>query len=284
MTSKQFTGAGWKKLPQELVDEILGYLLDDPAALKVCSLTCKFLFGATRPLIHRRLAWLGSRPERRKPKISLFSRRKKDLGAFGWLVDVARSGVLRYTQYLTVKLEDKPLSPRDIQKHLSRPQSITKLHTLTLNIHYLHLFIPVFNEHFGIFTNNLRHLDIRNVNGMERQLLYIICQFPLLEDLTIIHSAGECSAHPERLVPTIMESPPLRGQLVVAQVHSRDLFEGLTVLPGGLNFRSLELRRCEHPEVIFAGCGHSATSISYLWVLGDFPGESNTSVRACIVM
>ena len=58
--SKQYTGAGWKNLPQELVDEILDYLLDDLKALKACSLTCKCLFGATRPLIHRRLICSGS--------------------------------------------------------------------------------------------------------------------------------------------------------------------------------------------------------------------------------
>ena len=51
--SKQFTGAGWKHLLLELVDEILGYLLDDLDALRACSLTCKHLFGTTRPLIHQ---------------------------------------------------------------------------------------------------------------------------------------------------------------------------------------------------------------------------------------
>ena len=33
--SKRFTGVGWKGLPQELVDEILSYLLDDLGALKL---------------------------------------------------------------------------------------------------------------------------------------------------------------------------------------------------------------------------------------------------------
>jgi len=280
--SRQFTGAGWKNLPQELVDEILGHLLDDSPTLKACSLTCKCLFGATRPLIHRQLVCLGSSPERPEPKISLFSRRKRDLGAFGWLIDADRSGVLCYTQHLTIKLEDESLSPRDIQEHLPLLQSITKLHTLTLNIYHLHLFIPVFNEHFCMFTKTLRHLDIRSACGMEQQLLYIICQFPLLEDLTIIYPACEGTTHPENLVPTITQSPPLRGKLV-AQVHSRVLFERLAALPGGLNFRSLELRRCEVPAVIFARCGHTVTSISYLRSR-HASSESNTSIHVCIVM
>jgi len=279
--SRQFTGAGWKNLPQELVDEILGHLLDDPPTLKACSLTCKCLFGATRPLIHRRLVCSGSRPERPKPKIPLFSRRKRDSGAFGWLIDVDRSGILLYTQHLTVNFRH-PLSPKDAQEHLPLLQSITRLHTLTLDIYHLHLFIPVFNEHFGMFTNTLRHLDIQGACGMERQLLYIICQFPLLEDLTIIYLACEGATHSENLVPTITQSPPLRGKLV-AQVHSRVLFESLAALPGGLNFRSLELRWCEVPAAIFARCGHTVTSISCLRSR-HAPSESDTSIHACVVM
>jgi len=277
--SRQFTGAGWENLPQELVDEILGYLLDDSPTLMACSLTCKCLFGAARPLIHRLFVCLGSRPEHLKPKISLFSRRKRDLGAFGWLIDADRSGVLCYTQHLKVKLEHHSLSPRDIQENLPLLQSITKLHTLTLEIYHLHLFIPGFSEHFGMFTNTLRHLDIRTVDGMERQLLYLVCQFPLLEDLTIIYPAYEGYAHPEHPVPTITQSPPLRGKLV-AQVYSRELFETLAAFPGGLNFRSLELRWCEVPAVIFARCGHTATSISYMCPSG-VPSESNTSIHVC---
>jgi len=34
---KQFTGAGWKNLPQEIVDEIFSYLLDNLAALEASS-------------------------------------------------------------------------------------------------------------------------------------------------------------------------------------------------------------------------------------------------------
>ena len=283
--SRKFTGAGWKNLPQELVDEILGYLLGDLPALRACSLTCKCLLGATRPLIHRRLVCLGSRLERPNQKMSRFSRRRRDPGAFGRLIEADRSDVLRYTQYLTIEVEDGSVSPEDMEECLRHLRSITKLHTLILSTFHLHLFIPVFNEHFGMSATTLRHLDIRSANGTERQLLYIICQFPLLEDLSIAYSAGERSAHPEPLVPMITaQSPLLRGKLVVAQVRSRELFEGLAAFPGGLNFHSLELRWCEPPEVIFARCGHAATSISYSWSTGNVTGEPNLSIHVYILM
>ena len=279
--SKRFTGAGWMDLPQELVDEILGYLRDDLAALKACSLTCKHLFGATRPLIHQRLC-LATRLDWMpypKPKVSLFGRRKRPPEAFGRLIDADRSGLLRYTRHLTFKIEGGPFVPSNIREYLPHLRSITELHGLTFITFCVYLFIPVFDECFGMFASTLRHLDIRIAHGTEQQLLYIICQFPLLEDLNIV-SPVKVVAYPEHPVPTIIQSPPLRGKLVLAQVYSAELFEGLAALPSGLNFRSLELFRCGGSRAVLAACGHSVTSISYLWYRwGGAYGVSNYSIH-----
>ena len=283
--SKQFTGAGWKNLPLELVDEILGYLLDDLGALKACSLACKCLFGATRPLIHQRLR-LAPKPYRvahPKPKLSLFSRRKRGPEASEPLIDQGRLVLLRYTRHLTLEIQRGSLGPREIQEHLPHLRSITKLHTLTLDAFRASLFIPMFDECFGIFAHTLRHLDIRDACATEQQLLYIVCQFPLLEDLTIVSPAGGVS-HPGHLVPTITQSPPLRGRLFLAQTYPRELFEGLAALPGGLHFRSLELFWCGDPRAVLAACGHTVTSISYLWYSWDSTsGESSPSIHVGIV-
>ena len=275
--SKQFTGAGWKNLPQELVDEILDYLLDDLDALKACSLTCKRLFGATRPLVHRRFVCSSSKLEGHKP----IGRLRRDSGAFGRLIDADRSGILRYTQHLTIKAEDGTLNLWEYLPHL---RSIAKLHTLTLSDFHHHIFDPPFDEHFGMLTNTLRHLDIRHAHGTGRQLLPKICQFPLLEDLTIISPAGGTVTDTEHLIPMAIPSPPLRGRLLVSQVRSRELFESLVALQGGLNFRSLEFHLCEHLEIIIATCSHIVTSISYLWLCGGFDSKSNTSIRVYVAI
>ena len=261
------------------MDEIIDYLLDDLDALTACSLTCKRLFGATRHFIHQRLVCSDSRLDHTKPRRSRLGRRKRSPGAFERLIDAERAGVLHFTQHLAFKAEDGSLDPRNLEKYLPHLRSITKLHTLTLSTFHANPFVPVFDENFGMFTNTLRHLDIRNAHGTERQLLYIVCQFPLLEDLTIAYPAGERTAHRGHHVPAITQSPPLRGKLVVAQVHSRGLFEGLVAFPGGLNFRSLELHQCKHLGVIFAACGHIVTSISYLWLWSDVDSESNPSIQ-----
>ena len=273
--SKQFTGAGWKHLPQELVDKILDYLLGDLHSLKACSLTCKLLFGATRHLVHQRLR-LASRPDwmvRSKLKGSLFDRPE----AFELLVDANRSGLLRYTRHLTFKIKDGSFTPRNVKEHLPHLRSITNLDNLTLDTFHVRPFIPVFHECFGMFTNTLRHLDIQNADGTERQVLYIICQFPLLEDLSVTLPVVVVE-YPECLVPTTTQSPPLRGKLFLARTYSRRLLEGLAAFPGRLNFRSLELFRCNDLQVILEACGRTVTSISYLWCGDSGDGELDSSV------
>jgi len=286
--SRRFTGAGWRNLPQELVDEILRYLLDDLPALKACSITCKCLFGAMRPLIHQRLVCSDSRLDLSKAKRSPFSRRKRNPGAFERLVDADRYGILSYTQRLTFKPGKDTLNPRfhprDMQECLPLFRSITKLHTLTLDAFHLHPFIPIFGEHFGMFTNTLRHLDIRNAFGTEQELLYIICQFPLLEDLTIVSSTGGLSA-PRYPVPSITQSPPLRGRLVLVRANSRELLEGLAGLPGGFSFRSIVLSRCgSNARVMVAAARRNLKSISYLWPSTNIYRESSLAIRMHIVV
>jgi len=278
-TPEKFTGGGWKELPQELVDEILGYLLDDLDALKACSLTCKFLFDATRPLIHQRFVCLGSVRVHRKPNGSLLGGRKRVPGVFERLIDADRSGVLPHTRHLTFKPNyTSPYQffyPGHLQEYLPYLRSITKLHTLALDTFHISPFIPVFNEHFGMFANTLQRLDIRRARGTAQELSYIICQFPLLEDLTIAYPAGLDDAHAGDEIPVITQSPPLRGRLTLIEAGSMELSESLAAFPGGLNFRSLESSWPNHLGPIFAACSHTATSVSYVWPLSGTYGEQS---------
>jgi len=279
-TPEKFIGGGWKELPQELVDEVLGYLLDDLDALKACSLTCKFLFNATRLLIHQRLVCLGSMRVHPKPNGS----RKRVPGVFERLIDADRSGVLPHTRHLTFKPNyTSPYQffyPGHLQEYLPYLRSIIKLRTLTLDTFHISPFIPVFNEHFGMFANTLRHLDIQRAHATAQELSYIICQFPLLEDLTIAYPGGQDDAHARDEIPVITQSPPLRGKLALIEAGSMELSEGLAAFPGGLKFRSLESSWPHHLRPIFAACSHTATSVSYLWPRGVIYGEQSPYLDA----
>ena len=265
-------------MPQELVDEILGYLLGDLGTLKACSLTCKPLFGATRPIIHRRVflvsmpAWMVPRARRECPD------------TFERLTDAERSGLLRYVKHLTFKLGDGSFHSVNMQNHLPHLRAITNLHSLTLVPFRVRSFIPVLNECFGMFGNTLRHLDVRNAYGTEQQLLYIVSQFSQLEDLTII-SPSTSVMYAGDPVPAIKRSPPLRGSLVLVQANSMELSYRFAGLPGGLNCSSLELVMCKGSQIVLDACGHSVMSMSYLWfVQSNNDGESNPRTGTHIVM
>lgn len=194
------------------------------------------------------------------------------------------SGLLHYTRHLTFGIEDGFFFPRNMEQYLPHLRSITKLHALTLITFHAHLFIPVFNQYFGMFASTLRRLDLRNAYCTEQQFLYIISQFPLLDDLRIL-SPIEMVSHPRHQVPAIRQSPPLRGKLVLAQAYSRELFEGLAAFPGGLHFRSIELFRCGSPRPVLEACSHSVTSISYLWYTWNSTnGNSNPSIHMDVMI
>ena len=281
--SKEFTGDGWKSLPQELMDAILNYLLDDVEALKACSLTCKRLFSATQPLVHWRTRLVSRLDERSYPIPTGFLLSFCRTG-FERLVDAERWDLLRYIRHLTLEVELGTFSSWHAQEYLPHFRSITNLHTLTLDTFDPEFFLPVIGECFGAFTKTVRHLDLRMVHCTNQLLLYIISQFPLLEDLSIV-SPFEIYPYPGDPAPTMVHSPPLRGKLVLANaLHSRDLLEGLAGFPAGLNFRSLALSRCKDLPIVLAACSRTVTSISYLWNIWENDNsESIPSLSTCIL-
>jgi len=225
---------------------------------------------------------MSARVERPTPRESVFGFRREGPETFERLTDVDRSGLLRYTRYLTFQVGGGLFSPENMRKYLPYLRSITNLHTLTLAHFRVLSLIPVFNECFGTFANTLRHLSIRNAYVTDQQLLYIISQFPLLEDLTIISLTGAYPGHP---VPTTTQSPLLRGTLILVDPDTREFSDCLATLPGGLNFRSLEFFRCNDPRAVLDACGHSVRSISYLWCKkGGTEGKSRSRIRAHVEM
>ena len=166
--SKQFSGAGWKHLPQELVDEILGWLRDDLCALKACSLTCKPLFSATRPIIHKRvclvpsLSWIERHkrstnhniwitaerdfPDESRRSLSIF--RRRDPETLKRMANADRSGLLSHIRHITFKMEGTSFNPGNIHKYHPRLRSMTNLLSLTLMPFRAFRAVPLFSECF----------------------------------------------------------------------------------------------------------------------------------------
>ena len=257
----------WNLLPPELVDEILRYLSEDLPTLKACSLTCKILHDSARPLIG---SWLflspGSKRKTNARSIkSLLHRPKKDVGTLERLSEIQSRGLLPHTRYLVLKMEEHADLLRSLQPFAPYFFSILKLQSLVVDGLDVTAFIPYFHICLGMFTNSLRSLDIRHIWDSDRQLLWFISQFPLLEDLSIRH----CYALYFFLGPSpplIRTSPPFRGHLNLSLImDSQSLCEALAQFPGGLNFTSIELKGCGKPSAVINACQPSLRSVSYTW-------------------
>ena len=243
------------------------YLSEDLPALKACSLTCKIMLSSVRPLIG---SWLCLSPARkRKSKCrsakSLLKRSKRGLGDLERLVDMDHRGLLPHTHHLVLKMGGLSLTPQSLQPYTPYFISINDLQTLAIDGLDVTAFVPVFNSCLGMFTRSLRSLDIRHIWDSDRQLLWFISQFPLLEDLSI----RSCYALYFFLGPSpplIRTSPPFRGHLNLSLImDSQSLCEALAQFPGGLNFTSLELKGCGKPAAVIAACQFSLKSVSYTW-------------------
>ena len=259
--------SGWNRLPPELIDEILQWLSDDLPALKACSLTCKLMLSSARPLIG---SWLYLSPARKwrsrgRSMKSPFKRPKKRCDSLERLADMDHRGLLTYTRHLVLKMDEFSLAPQYLQQYHPFFLSIDNLRTLVIDGLDVAMFMPVFNGCLGMFTRSLRGLDIRHIWDSDRQLLWFISQFPLLEDLSV----RSCYALYFFLGPSpplIRTSPPFRGHLNLSLImDSQSLCEALAQFPGGLNFTSIELKGCGKPAAVIAACQLSLKSVSYIW-------------------
>lgn len=257
----------WDRLPPELVDEIFGYLSDDLPSLKACSLTCKIMLGSARPLIR---SWLYLAPgKHRKSKgrsiKSLLKPSKGGSESLERLVVADRQGFLQHTRHLAIRMDELSLAPHSLQPYTPYFRSIDKLQTLIIDRLDVPAFMPMFNDCLGMFTHSLRSLDIKHIWDSERELLFFISQFPLLEDLGI----RSCYALYFFLGPSppiLRTSPPFRGHLNLSIImDSQSLCEAIAQLPGGLHFTSLELKGCEKPVAILTACQFTLRSVLYTW-------------------
>lgn len=259
--------SGWNRLPPELVDEILGYLSDDLPTLKACALTCKIMLRSACPLIG---SWLCLIPARnRKPNArsikSLLKRSKGGSDGLERLVAADRHGLLQYTRHMVIRMDDFSLVPQSLQPYTPYFHSIDKLQTLIIDGLDVPGFIPVFDDCFGMFTHSLRSLDIKHIWDSDRQLLFFISQFPLLEDLSI-RSCYAIYFFLGPSPPTLRTSPPFRGHLNLSLImDSQSLCEAMAQLPGGLKFTSLELKGCGKPAPIITACRSTLRTVSYTW-------------------
>jgi len=225
------------------------------------------MLGSARPLIG---SWLFLGPARnRKSKgrslKSLLKRSKGGSDSLERLAAADRRGRLQYTRHLVIRMDERSLVPQSFQPYIPYFRSIDKLQTLVIDGLCVPPSMPLFDGYFEVFAHSLRSLEINHIWDSERQLLFFISQFPLLEDLSI-RSCYALYFIVGPSLPTLQTSPPFRGHLNLSLImDSQRLCEAMAQLPGGLHFTSLELKGCGKPAAIVTACQSTLRSVSYTW-------------------
>ena len=259
---------GCMGLPQEIIDQIVHILRDNPRALKACSLTCKAMFASTRHLIHRVLCLT---VQNNKSVLTRQEGKKLLLGSdhgvkLRFVSYAGERGILRYTQQVHIR-DGHIFNPGTLLPHIHHFQSLDRVHTLAIEKYDAPLWSDYYNTCFVHFYPTLTSLTISRPRSRYRPLLQFALQFPNLENLCLEWLPIMVGHIPNPTAPIVFEqSPPLRGHLRLAGygTTSQERMDFARELPNGLNFRSVELQaffgdRIQH---ILDACAHTLEDLT----------------------
>jgi hypothetical protein len=227
--------AGWKNLPQELVDEILAYLKDDLSSLTSCSKSCKALFCSTRPLIYRTFCLT-------RYTAGTYRSGSLNRGGFDALRLAERAQVLQYATRLDICLGNK-FVPKNLQPHLRYFHAMRGITSLTIYRLDVARFLPALDKWFGHIMPTLRSLTLIGARTSTEDIFHLVFRFPLLQDLHLEEFLqADCRPPQPYIPPELTISPPLNGTLRFWGTYSSDNFiRSLASAPGGIHFRSVEV-------------------------------------------
>ena len=251
---------GWKTLPQELVDEILTYLMDDFLSLVSCSYSSKALFCSTRPLIHRTLCLsTGISTDRHRSS-------PRNLAQFNKFLLAKRSQVLQYTTHLIIRL-GSDFVPENLRPHLRYFRTMRGITSLEIDLPDARHFLSSFDECFGRIAPTLRSLILIGGRDPVENLSHFVPRFPLLQDLDLaaVTFAGRRSYQPFA-PPDVTTPPPLDGTLGFRITYPTISFiRSITNIPGGIHFRSVEMEKVRTAplQAILDACSNTLESITF---------------------
>ena len=255
------------RLPQEIVDMIVAYLIYDLRSLRVCSLTCYSLYIAAVPHLHHTLTVginpyvcsVYAHPPRYHPsqwsnriqhvnKLNLLPFVKKlcICGIFihysrGFYPEVASCSLLHKFSALS-NVRELAIEHLDISNFTQRPQKL-----------------------FRHFLPTVQFLALITPKGSHRQIIYFIGLFQHLEDLKLSQRYPDTKLKQEysvddlTLIPHF--APPLRGRLTMLFSNKMELVGDMISLFGGLRFRSMDLFRVDGMQLLLGACAETLESL-----------------------
>jgi hypothetical protein len=240
------------KLPQDVVEMIVSYLIYNMPSLVACSLTCYSWYIAAVPHLHHTLttdnhdcAWPGMKHGWLDTKHGWPGTK------YSWPGPLKRSynlGLLPLVKQFRIRLDhggDTLFTPAWLDwRTLRYLSALTNLQELGIDYLDVSSFIPTIQQCFGPFLPTLQFLALKEPRGSCRQVLYFIGHFPSLQDLKLRYSHSkykeEDTANATLIPPSI---PPLRGGLTLLYFTKRSLVKDMITFFGGLHFRHMDLFR-----------------------------------------
>ena len=241
------------KLPQDVVEVIISYLIYNMPSLLACSLTCFSWYIAAVPHLHHALTTDRDHIHHVGPG----TKRK-------WPGPLKRSyelGLLPLVKQFRIRLEREGhtiFTPAWLDRRTLRYFSaLTNLQELGIDYLDVSSFMPTIQQCFGHLSPTLRLLALKDPRGSCQQVLYLIGLFPNLQDLKLRglyyrHEEEEEDMADAMLVPPSV--PPLRGSLTLIYFGRKKLMKGMITLFGGLRFRHLDLFEVGYVQLLLDAC------------------------------
>jgi hypothetical protein len=242
------------RVPQDIVEIIVGYLSCDVRSLRACSLTChSWYIAAVRHLHHTLVTPTYSRDEKSK---------------FMWpgaLSHMRKLGLLPLVKKFQVHAgrpdDGYGFSPKRLNRCvLHHFSALTNVQELGIDCLDIPKFMPRIQQYFKHFLPTVRSLVLREPKGSRRQIIYFIGLFQHLEDLSLLYDCykpefqGDLVEDPT-LIPLFV--PPLRGQLTMAWFTWVGLLEDMIELFGGIRFRRMDLFRVAGMWLLLDACAET---------------------------
>jgi len=251
------------RVPYEIVEKIITYLIHDLYALKACSLTCRSWHAVAVPHIYHTLV-LG-----RSAKLKVLSKlHKRGLISFVNIIQVGQ------WDGKSAWFAPKVFNPRDLRYF----SSFANVHTLDLQKLEIHRFIPNVERYFGHFSQTLRSIKLYRPCCTPRQQSHFLSLFSNLDNIEICGTdTSPIIPVPDRLVP--FSAPKLRGRLVLRSYNWSWTWEHL-ISAGGLRFRHIDLRDSINcAQVLLDACAETLETLQLFATDGKlcYLGLSNSN-------
>ena len=247
------------RLPQEIVEIVIAYLIYDLPSLRSCSLTCYSWYIAAVSHLHHTLTVFIHRRYREKSRWRDAIKRKHMLGL---LPLVKTLGIKHCFQ--------QDFYPKRLNCCLL-PKFLTLTNVQTLEIDGLDItkFIPKIAKYFGPLFSTVRSLHLKSPTGSNREIIFFIGSFRYLNDLLLCYRGYDWRKDPKEdptLIPPF--TPPLQGQLMVWKMVDEHLFRDMVHFFGEIRFSALNLRNAGETRFLLRAC---AKTLRVLRLYPDHP-------------